>query len=74
MLNGGSESALKRPRESVGTFAAGGGSYFLEGGSRKGGFGRTPRTPPGYGPAVHNQFHFHQLLVLGQYFGSRGLA
>ena len=29
-----------------------GGSYFLEGGSRKGGFGRTPRTPPGYGPAV----------------------
>ena len=28
----------------------GGGSYFLEGGSRKGGFVRTPRTPPGYGP------------------------
>ena len=22
----------------------------LRGGSRKGGFGRTPRTPPGYGP------------------------
>ena len=29
----------------------GGGSYFWKGGSRKGGFGRTPRTPPGYGPA-----------------------
>ena len=28
----------------------GGGSYFWKGGSRKGGFGRTPRTPPGYGP------------------------
>ena len=26
-----------------------GGSYFLEGGSRKGGFGRTPE-PPGYAP------------------------
>ena len=30
----------------------GGGSYFWKGGSRKGGFGRTPRTPSGYGP-VH---------------------
>ena len=29
----------------------GGGFVFLEGGSRKGGFVRTPRTPPpGYGP------------------------
>ena len=27
-----------------------GGSYFWKGGSRKGGFGRTHRTPPGYGP------------------------
>ena len=30
----------------------GGGSYFWKGGSRKGGFGRTPRTPPGYGPVM----------------------
>ena len=30
----------------------GGGSYFWKGGSRKGGFGRTPRTPPGYGPDI----------------------
>ena len=29
----------------------GGGSYFWKGGSRKGGFGRTPRTPSGCGPA-----------------------
>ena len=27
-----------------------GGFVFFGGGSRKGGFGRTPRTPPGYGP------------------------
>ena len=34
-------------RDTVGQFeVGGGGSYFLEGGSRKGGFGRTPRTPP----------------------------
>ena len=33
----------------------GGGSFFLEGGSRKGGFVRTPRTPSGYGPAVLDQ-------------------
>ena len=40
-------------RDTVGKFEVGGGSYFLEGGSRKGGFGRTPRTPPpGYGPAM----------------------
>ena len=31
---------------------SGGGSWFLEGGSRKGGFVRTPRTPPGYGPGI----------------------
>ena len=28
-------------------------SLFLEGGLRKGGFGRTPGTPPGYGPGRH---------------------
>ena len=37
-----------------------GGSYLLEGGSRKGGFGRTPRTPepppPGYGPVLLYSF------------------
>ena len=38
-------------RYGVGKFErGGGGSYFWKGGSRKGGFGRTPRTPPGYGP------------------------
>ena len=42
-------------RDTVGKFEVGG-SYFLEGGSRKGGFGRTPRTPPGYGPDVHLNF------------------
>ena len=40
-------------RYGVGKFERGGGSYFWKGGSRKGGFGRTPRTPPpGYGPAL----------------------
>ena len=34
-------------RYGVGKFEReGGGSYFWKGGSRKGGFGRTPRTPP----------------------------
>ena len=33
-----------------------GGSYFWKGGSRKGGFGRTLRTPPGYGPARATSF------------------
>ena len=32
-----------------------GGSYFWKGGSRKGGFGRTPRTLPGYGPALYER-------------------
>ena len=31
----------------------GGGFVFVEGGSQKGGFGRTPRTPPGYGPDIY---------------------
>ena len=38
-------------RYGVGQFERGGGvRIFGRGGSRKGGFGRTPRTPPGYGP------------------------
>ena len=35
-----------------------GGAYFWKGGSRKGGFGRTPRTPSGYWPCIqisHNR-------------------
>ena len=43
-------------RYGVGKFErGGGGSYFWKGGSRKGGFGRTPRTPPGYGPGKQGQ-------------------
>ena len=38
-------------RDTVGKFEVGG-VVFFGGGSRKGGFGRTPRTPPGYGPGV----------------------
>ena len=36
-----------------------GGSYFWKGGSRKGGFGRTPRTPPGYGPGLYMEWSVH---------------
>ena len=36
------------------SLSGGGGSYFWKGGSRKGGFGRTPRTPPGYGPVQYS--------------------
>ena len=41
----------------------GGGSYFWKGGSGKGGFGRTPRTPSGYGPVspYHLSYLHHNL-------------
>ena len=37
-------------RYGVGKFERGAGFVFLEGGFAKRGFGRTPRTPPDYGP------------------------
>ena len=43
-----------------------GGSYYLKGDSQKGGFGRTPRTPPGYGPDYHTPTHQHPVGTDGR--------
>ena len=40
-----------------------GGFLFLEGGSQKGGFGRTPE-PPGYGPVFNNVLTLSRFIVV----------